>query len=144
MHPFPHRYVASAQGAPSGTVAVDSPSLPSLVTAPPPEFDGPGGIWSPETLFVGAIADCFILTFRGLARAAGLEWTDLACRVEGVLDRVERVSQFTHYATHATLRIPASADEAKASELLHKAEDRCLISNSLKGTRELVAEVVRS
>jgi len=144
MHPYPHRYVASAKGAATGEVAVDSPSLSTIRTAPPPEFDGPGGVWSPETLFVASIADCYILTFRALARAAGVEWTELACRVEGVLDRVERVTQFTQYTTHATLRIPAGVDEAKATDLLHRAEERCLIANSLKGKREVVATVVRA
>jgi organic hydroperoxide reductase OsmC/OhrA len=142
MHPFPHRYVASAKGAATGVVAVDSPKLAQISTSPPPEFGGPEGSWSPETLFVAAIADCYILTFRALARAAGLEWSELACTVEGVLDRVERSLQFTHYTTRATLRVPPGTDQAKANDLLHKSDEKCLVANSLKGTREVVAEIV--
>ena len=144
MHPYPHLYVASAAGQPAGPVAVTSPRLPEIATAPPAEFDGPGDIWSPETLFVAAIADCFILTFRALAKASHFEWAGLKCRVEGVLDRSEGVTQFTGYTTHATLEIPPSGDVAKARALLEKAEHRCLIANSLRGTRALVADVVHA
>ena len=142
MHPYPHLYVASAAAGPSGSVSVTSPRLPEIATAPPAEFDGPGDAWSPETLFVAAIADCFILTFRALAKASHCEWTQLSCRVEGVLDRAEGVTQFTAYTTYATLEIPPSGDAAKARTLLEKSEHRCLVANSLRGTRSLVAEVV--
>ncbi len=116
--------------------------LPTLETAAPPEFDGPGGVWSPETLLCASVADCFILTFRAVARAARFEWQRLECRVEGVLERVERVSQFTRYTTIARLTIPSGADVAKARVLLEQAEHGCLISNSLRGSRTLDSEVV--
>lgn len=144
MHPYPHLYVASAAAGPSGSVSVTSPRLPEIATAPPAEFDGPGDAWSPETLFVAAIADCFILTFRALAKASHCEWTRLSCRVEGVLDRSDGVTQFTAYTTYATLEIPPSGDAGNARTLLEKSEHRCLVANSLRGTRSLVAEVVHA
>src|SRR5256884_5018356 len=112
-----------------------------IKTAPPPEFDGPGGVWSPESLLCAAVADCFILTFRGLSRAARLDWLKLECRTEGTLERVEDVSQFTRYATFATLTVPAGSDVTKARTMLERAEHSCLISNSLRGVRTLEAEV---
>jgi hypothetical protein len=48
MHPYPHRYLVTASGTAAGSVAVSAPQLPPLATAPPPECDGPGGVWSPE------------------------------------------------------------------------------------------------
>ena len=141
MHPYPHRYVASAAGDPSGSVAVDSPQLPRLETAPPPEFDGPGGVWSPETLLCASLADCFILSFRAVSRFAKLEWLHLECRVEGVLERVERQSQFTRFTTYAQLVVPAGTDIEKAKKLLEQAEHGCLIANSLRSERTLEAEV---
>ncbi len=142
MHPYPHVYRASALGAPVGMVAIDSPGLPGLSTAPPPEFDGPGGVWSPETLLVGAIADCFILTFRGVARAAGLAWEKLDCTVEGTLERVAGVTQFTSYVTRATLTVSSGSDTTKAAALLERAEKVCLVANSLTGKRSVEVEVV--
>jgi len=144
MQPFPHTYVSSAAASPSGGVAVDSPGLPGLVTASPPEFGGPDGVWSPETLLCASVADCYILTFRALAAASRFDWSALRCRVEGVLDRADGVIRFTSYTTHATLEVPPGCDVAKARALLEKAEQRCLVSNSLQGTRVLVADVVQA
>jgi organic hydroperoxide reductase OsmC/OhrA len=142
MHPYPHIYRTAAVATQSGLVTVTSSQAPGLETAPPPEFDGPGGVWSPETLLCAAVADCFILTFRALSRAARLDWVKLECRVEGTLERLDGVAQFTRYATFATLNVPLQADAAKAHTLLERAEHTCLVSNSLKGARTLEAEVI--
>lgn len=142
MHPYPHTYIASAAAEPSGLVSMTSSDLPRLETAAPPEFDGPGGVWSPETLLCASLADCFILTFRAVSRAAQLKWLSLECRVEGVLERVERTSQFTRFTTFATLRVPAGTDIDKARKLLAQAEHGCLISNSVRGSRTLEAHVI--
>jgi organic hydroperoxide reductase OsmC/OhrA len=144
MHPYPHVYTATASGLPEGTVALNSPRLPEIASAPPPEFDGPGDLWSPETLLCAALADCFVLSFRAVARASKLEWRDVACRVEGVLERVDNVTQFTRYTTYASLKVPSASDPDKARKLLEKAEHVCLVSNSMRGERKLVAEVTVS
>jgi len=142
MHPYPHIYQAAAAGSATGSVIVSAPELPDLVTAPPPQFDGPGGQWSPESLLCAAVADCFILTFRGFARAARFDWVQLHCHVEGTLERAEGSTRFTRFATAAVLTVAAGADHDKARALLERAEHGCLISNSLQGTRTLEAQIV--
>jgi organic hydroperoxide reductase OsmC/OhrA len=142
MDPYPHRYHVAAAAAPESLVELTSPGLEPLRSAPPKEFGGPGDRWSPETLLVAAMADCFILTFRAVARAAKLPWTALECRVEGTLERPGRDSLFTGFTLVATLTVPAGTDVARARTLLEKAEHGCLISNSLSGAKRLVAEVV--
>jgi len=57
MHPYPHLYTVQASASPEGDVPLACAGLPTLTTAPPAEFDGPGDRWSPETLLVGAVAD---------------------------------------------------------------------------------------
>ena len=142
MHPYPHIYKVSAAAASVGIVTLGAASLPDLESAPPPEFDGPGGYWSPESLLCAAVADCFILTFRAIARASLFDWSRLECRVEGILDRVERVPKFKSFVTYATLQVAPGADATKARALLAKAEHDCLISNSLSGARNLEADVI--
>ena len=142
MHPYPHLYAVQAAARPEGDVPVSAAGLPSLATAPPAEFDGPGDRWSPETLLVAALADCFLLSFRGVARANRFAWDELECSVEGKLDRVEGKTRFTHYVVRATLRVPSGTDETKARQLLQRAEHVCLISNSLVGERSLESTVV--
>jgi organic hydroperoxide reductase OsmC/OhrA len=142
MKPYPHIYTASAKGEASGLLPVSAASVPTIDTAPPAEFGGPGDRWSPETLLCAAVADCFILTFRAIARASKHEWLNLDCRVDGKLERIEGVSQFTHFDTHATLKIPAGSDIERAKTLLEKSERDCLIANSLHGTRALEIRIV--
>jgi len=144
MHPYPHTYIAAAAAEPSGLVSVTSNQLPRLETAAPPEFDGPGGVWSPETLLCASLADCFILTFRAVSRAAWPDWLRLECRVEGALERVERTPQFTRFTTFATLGVPLGTDIDKARELLEQAEHGCLIANSMRGERHLEAKVIET
>jgi organic hydroperoxide reductase OsmC/OhrA len=141
MHPYPHVYTAAAGGRPEGAVALTSPGLSEITTAPPPEFGGPGGVWSPETLLCASLADCFVLSFRAIARASRFEWSTLACRVEGVLERVAGVTRFTRYTTFASLEVPPGTSAETARKLLEKAEHVCLISNSMNGERSLVADV---
>src|SRR5690349_10830550 len=110
MTPYPHHYRISATGGAEGEVAISSAGLATLQTLPPVEFGGPGDRWSPETLLLGALGDCFTLTFRAVARAAKLPWTTLQVDVAGTLDRVDGVSHFTDFVIHARLLLPEGGD----------------------------------
>jgi organic hydroperoxide reductase OsmC/OhrA len=141
MHSFPHQYRTDASAKPEGVVTVSAPGLPDLVTTPPPEFDGPEGYWSPETLLVAAVADCFILTFRGIAKASRFEWLHLDCEATGLLERVDRITRFTEFQVTAKLHLPAGSDVEKAERLLEKAEHGCLITNSFIAETKLTTEI---
>ena len=142
MHPFPHHYAVSIAAAPAGAVQITGEALPEIHSTAPPEFGGPPGHWSPETLLTAAVADCLVLGFRAVASAARFTWVRLECRAEGVLERPERVTQFTGFTVWATLHVPAGADVQRARTLLEKSEQVCLISHSLKGSKRLEIEVV--
>lgn len=144
MHPYPHTYTVSAAAQATGEVTLRSDGLANLPSMPPPEFDGPGGYWSPETLLAAAVADCFVLSFRAVARASKLDWIDLSASVEAVLERVEGVTRFTRFTTRARLTVPAGTDGARARAVLEKAEKVCLVTNSLNGECHLEAEVVNA
>jgi uncharacterized OsmC-like protein len=137
MKTFPHEYLATAVGAPEGDLELRGDRLPLLHSAPPAEFDGPGDRWSPETLLVAAVADCFVLTFRSIARASELAWSSLRCEVSGTLDRVERAPQFTRFRVRVGLVVPPGVSEELARRAAEKAERGCLITNSLKATSQL-------
>jgi organic hydroperoxide reductase OsmC/OhrA len=142
MHPFPHQYRVSATAATADKeVALEGDGLPALSSAPPAEFDGPGDRWSPETLLVASVADCFVLTFRAIAAASSLPWTALSCEVHGTVDRIDRVTQFTAFDVRAHLSVPPGTDEERATRLLEKAENSCLVTNSLKARPRLEATI---
>ena len=141
MQKFPHHYHALAQGKPSGFIATHSGELTTLDIAAPKEFDGPGDKWSPEELLVASVADCLILTFRAIASASKLEWSDLSCEVKGTLELVDRKTQFTEIHINASLTINSQEDEGKAVQVLEKAENNCLITNSLTAKKHLNTNV---
>lgn len=141
MQSFPHHYPASGLGHPEGTVTVSSKGVTDITTAAPIEFGGPGDQWSPEGLLVAAVADCFILTFRAIARASKLDWQELRCDVVGVLDKIDGMTKFTEFQITATLDVPSETNVDKAERLLHKAEKVCLITNSLTATKSLVVSI---
>jgi organic hydroperoxide reductase OsmC/OhrA len=141
MRPYPHHYVVAAAATPEGTVVLSHPALPPLETAPPEEFGGPGDRWSPETLLAGAVADCFILSFRAVARASGFSWTRLHATASATLERVEGGPRFTSVQVDATLAVPEGADETRALRLLEKAERGCLITRSLSCPSTLHARI---
>lgn len=144
MQAFPHHYVVSASSTPDDQVVIEGNGLEVLHSAPPAQFGGPGDRWSPEDLLAAAVADCFILTFRAVARASNLEWQALNCTVDAVLDRPEKTSFFTEFHLSAQLTVPPGTDDARARRLLEKAEQGCLITNSLKSTIHLEASVVQA
>ncbi len=137
MQAFPHRYPASGIGFPEGNVTVSSTGVSNITTAPPAEFGGPGDEWSPEGLLVASVADCFIMTFRAIARTSKLDWRELHCDVVGVLDKVDGVTQFVEFEINAILDVSSETNVDKANKLLHSAEKHCLITNSLTGVKHL-------
>ena len=141
MQSYPHCYDVAAAGLPDGDVTLRSARVDVLSTAPPVEFGGPGDRWSPETLLVGAVADCFVLTFRAVARASRLEWDALDCEVRGTLDRVDRLAQFNAFRIRAHLVLPDGVSLDAGRRALQEAERACLISNSLKAGVQLEATV---
>jgi organic hydroperoxide reductase OsmC/OhrA len=138
---FPHRYSVTASGEATGDVVIQGHQLPTLHSAPPLEFGGPGDRWSPETFLAAAVADCFVLTFRAVARASRISWTALRCEVVGTLDRVEGATQFTNFEVRAHLQAAPGTNADQARRALEKAEHNCLISNSLKATIHLETEI---
>ena len=142
MHPLPHKYrTTSAATAGGGAAILTSPGLPDLAIDAPTEFDGPGDKWSPETLLTGAVADCFVLTFRAVAAASKLEWKAVRCDAVATLERVDNVTRFSRFDLKVHLSVPPGTDEARAQRIIEKAERSCMVTNSLVGERHLEAVI---
>ena len=144
MHELPHHYKVEASAGSDGEAALSAAGLDTIPSASPLEFGGPGDRWSPETLLVAAVAGCFILSFRAIARASKFSWLSLRCEVDGTLERVEGGMRFTRFVVHATLDVPQDTNEERAHRLLEKAEKSCLVTNSLSGETQLEAKVQKT
>ncbi|MDC8450145.1 MAG: OsmC family protein [Nitrospira sp.] len=107
---------------------------PDVQVATPPEFKGHEGMWSPEDLFVASANVCLMTTFLAVAERAGLAFTAYESTAEGRLELVEGKFQFTAITIRPTITLKSDADTANAKELIEKAEQNCLISNSMKAT----------
>lgn len=141
MADLPHRYLIEARAAAEGSVALDSPGLPSLEGAPPPQFDGPGNIWSPEALLLASLSSCFALAFRVLAGNSKLLWSDLQCRTEGFVNRGDGGMRFTEIQLQARLTVPEGQNLQRAQRLLERAEKICPVSASLAVPVHLRTEI---
>ena len=141
MKPFPHQYSVVAAGTATGDLVTNANGLQALHVEPPPEFGGPGDLWSPESLLTAAVANCFVLTFRSVARASHVNWTIIECDVVGTLDRIDGGVRFTDFAINARLKVPHDADTAPALQALGKAHRHCLVANSLKASVDLRSEI---
>ena len=142
MNALPHIYTATASAEVSSNLELNVDNLPSLEVAPPIGFNGPGDIWSPEDLLMASVASCTILSFKAIARASKLDWVNISCVSSGILDRIERKTQFTEINTKAILTIPEGGNVEKAIKLLDKAEETCLISNSLTSKAYIECEII--
>ena len=124
MQDLPHHYRVAAKADAEGDVSVSGQGLETIHSAPPPEFGGPGDRWT-----------------RARPRASKLSWVALHCEVDGVLRRQDGVTKFTGFNVRATLDVPPDTNRERAERLLIKAEQACLITNSLSGAAHLDAVV---
>ena len=142
MKQFPHLYTSNSSCKPSGPVITKSRECPQLNVAEPEEFGGHSCEWSPEQLFVSTVANCLLLTFRAIANASKYDYIDLSCVAEGKLDRIDGINQFTHIKIEARLLIEQESDMQKGLRLLTKAENQCLIKNSISSEVNFANEVI--
>ena len=141
MQPLPHQYSVNATVLPGACVDLTTDGAQPLPSDAPPEFDGPAGLWSPETLLVGAVADCFAVTFRGVARASQLIWHGMTCDVVGTLNKVDGVMKFTDVELRVRLVLSEPDDRPLAERVLDKAKRSCLITNSMTAQVRLTATI---
>ena len=119
----------------SGKIESLEDGLPTLEFASPPEFGGPGGVWTPEHLYVGAVSSCLMTTFRAIADMAGVEVVSYTDDATGTLVRGEdRLYRIDTVILRPHVVVPADKDLTKAERLLRKAESVCLIGRSVNTT----------
>ncbi len=113
-----------------GTISGDE--LPSLEVATPPEFSGHKGYWSPEHLFVSSVATCIMTTFLAIAELSKLEFVSYSCKATGKLEKLDNKYAFTEIIIEPIITIKHEKDKERANRIIHKAEENCLISNSIR------------
>ncbi|MGA2333969.1 MAG: OsmC family protein [Terriglobales bacterium] len=127
-----HRFRVVAWWASGRTgIAKSNSALNAIHFTAPPAFGGLEGRWTPEDLLLCAVASCYTTTFRALAEYSKFEYTDLQVEAESVISKGAGGYSFGEVAIRANLTIPQEEDRARASKLLLKAKEVCLVSRAL-------------
>ncbi|AWV96780.1 OsmC family protein [Arcticibacterium luteifluviistationis] len=104
-----------------------------IEVATPPEFPkGMEGIWSPEHLFVASVSGCLMTTFLAIAENSTLDFQSFFCHATGKLENVDGKLVMSEILLKPTVVIHNENYRNKAIRIVKKAEDACLISNSIK------------
>lgn len=141
MGPFDYRLELTATGYKTGRFTGDE--VPHLSVASPPEFGGPGGVWSPEHLFVASVSTCLMTTFGAIAEMSGLEVLGYSDAATGRLVRDEnRLFRMESVTLRPRIVVAGSEAADRAARLIEKAERACLISRSLSAEVVVEPEIV--
>ena len=103
-----------------------------ITIATPPEFPkGEANVWTPEHYFVAAINGCLMTTFLAVAENFKLNFVDFESDAEGKLEMVDRKFMMSEVVLKPIVTISNEADIDLAKKVVEKAENACLISNSI-------------
>jgi peroxiredoxin-like protein len=120
-----------------------SSEVPDLNVATPPQFPkGIPDIWSPEHMLVGALSSCLMTTFLAIAENSNLQFSSFECDAEGKLEKVDGRFMMTEVTLRPKVVITQEKDKERAFRIVEKAENACLISNSVKSKINLETEII--
>ncbi len=126
-----HAQAKSASGI-NSRWETSAPSLEqNLLSAIPPEFQGPGGGYSPEDFYALALCNCFIATFKVFAEKSNLAFSSLNVGLELSVDRDDKGMPWMARA-HLSANLVGVDSKEKAERLLEKTSKGCLVLNSVK------------
>ena len=121
----------SATGGRHGTIKSED-GLLALNLALPKALGGPGGATNPEQLFAGGYAACFENAILRMAREAGIKFADNDVAV--VAEIGIRRNEEGNFVLSARLDVTiAGQDQARAEDLVHRADRVCPYSNAVRG-----------
>lgn len=135
MSAFPKTFSVSSQGL-SGVhetwvnKLVDKDCTP-LVMAIPPEFEGPGGAYSPEDLYALSLMNCYLATFKFIAEKSKLHYESIYGNATLFVDKGEEKSPWMERVL-IRIRLDGASQNDRALSLMEKTKAHCMILNSVK------------
>ena len=121
---------------------LEAEEIPRTINfAAPPEFGGDPGLWTPEHLLLGAVATCYVSTFRAIAEHSKLEFGGMDVFVNGTMEKSDGGLRFMSITLRPAIVVLREEDRSRAQRVLEKAERACPISRSLSCRVELEAKI---
>ncbi len=107
----------------------------------PKEFEGPGEAFSPEDLYLLAIQNCFIGTFKVFAEHSKLNYTNLQVISKLKVDKDEQSKPWMD-TIHLQITVSGVSDERRLNLIVNKTLETGFILRSVKTkiTSELVIQ----
>lgn len=107
----------------------------------PPEFEGPGGTYSPEDLYLLSLMNCYFATFKYIAEKSKLAFSEL--KGEGTLF-VEKGDEKALWMSRANLHfiLIGAPQKDRSINLMEKTKNNCMIINSVKTDVKISFEVL--
>jgi organic hydroperoxide reductase OsmC/OhrA len=104
----------------------------TVTCAIPPEFEGPGGGFSPEDFFAMAAVNCFVATFKVIAERSRISFEALQVRGDLKVDRDEKGQPWMAALAIKVEVKPGASERERLERALQKASSSCLVLHSLK------------
>ncbi|MCZ7602532.1 MAG: OsmC family protein [Melioribacteraceae bacterium] len=119
------------------------PTMPTIEVATPPEFPkGVPNTWSPEHLYVASANICLMTTFLAIAENSKLDFKSFECDGVGKMEKVDGRFMISEIVLKPKVVVTHEKDIERAQRIVEKAENHCLISNSMKTEIKLEMSVV--
>lgn len=130
-------------GGRNGEGRITVGNLSSAISAPA-ELDGPGIGTNPEEMLVGSAATCYIITLAALLNKREIPVAKLTMSSEGVVSKQGGL-HFERIVHRPQMTLTSGATEEQqeaAKQAAIRAEQACMISNTLRGNVEVHVEPV--
>lgn len=115
----------------------------TIHVATPTIFGGEGQEWSPEHLFISAIAGSFMTTYLYFAGKLGFSVSHFICDAKGTIALSAGKYAFTHIDIYPKIYIEEEVLRKQAQIALEKAADYCMVCNAIKAAFSCHGEIIR-
>lgn len=111
--------------------------------AVPKEFDGPGGGSNPEELLTSAITACYAMTYGIIAANRKLDVVEIHVEASGIVEQNGPSFKYKSVMLRPRVKLAAGSTPEQlslASDMAHKADLYCIITNAVRGNVEVQVE----
>jgi len=109
---------------------VDKECFP-IEMAIPPEFEGPGGTYSPEDLYALSLMNCYLATFKYIAQKSKLIFDSIDGDALLFVDKGNSTAPWME-RIDINITLNGVSQKERALGLMEKTKSHCMILNSVK------------
>ena len=131
---FPLRYEVNAEATEgiSSIWKAQTNALAPTSCAIPPEFNGPGGAYSPEDFFALAILNCMIASFKFHCEKAGQHFEKIKGNASLSITKDPETEHLLLNEVYIKFDVSGSSDAGHVKNLLEQAIKECPVGNAVK------------